>query len=76
MTGMPVAAPRAGINAAEPGAPRRRGLATHGSATPWLFLAPYLVLFTVFVLIPAVYGLWISLHNWDPFLDVKPWEGL
>ena len=33
--------------------------------TPWLFMAPYLVLFSLFVLIPAVYGLWMSLHNWD-----------
>jgi multiple sugar transport system permease protein len=44
--------------------------------TPWLFMAPYLVLFTLFVLIPAVYGLWMSLHNWDQFLDEKPWLGL
>jgi multiple sugar transport system permease protein len=45
-------------------------------ATPWLFLAPYLVLFTTFVVIPVVYGLWISLHNWDQFLPDKPWVGL
>ena len=29
-------------------APRRGGTAKHGRATPWLFLAPYLVLFAVF----------------------------
>jgi multiple sugar transport system permease protein len=45
-------------------------------ATPWLFLAPYLVLFTAFVAVPVVYGLWISLHNWDQFLPDKPWVGL
>ncbi len=48
-------------------------------STPWLFLAPYLVLFTMFVAfvgIPVVYGLWISLHNWDQFLAEKPWVGL
>ncbi len=44
--------------------------------TPYLFLAPYLVLFTVFVLIPAVFGLWISLHNWDYLLPEQPWVGL
>jgi multiple sugar transport system permease protein len=44
--------------------------------TPWLFLAPYLVLFAVFVAIPVVYGLWMSLHNWDQFLPDKPWAGL
>jgi multiple sugar transport system permease protein len=45
-------------------------------STPWLFLAPYLVLFCAFVLIPVVYGLWMSLHNWDQFLPDKPWVGL
>jgi multiple sugar transport system permease protein len=45
-------------------------------STPWLFLAPYLVLFLAFVLIPVVYGLWMSLHNWDQFLPDKPWVGL
>jgi multiple sugar transport system permease protein len=47
-----------------------------GGMTPWLFMAPYLLLFTVFVAIPAIYGLWISLHNWDQFLADKPWVGL
>ena len=47
-----------------------------GRLTPWLFMAPYLILFGVFVVIPAVYGLWISLHNWDQFLPDKPWVGL
>src|SRR5215212_8461289 len=46
------------------------------SWTPYVFLAPYLVLFTVFVLIPAVFGLWISLHNWDYLLAKQPWVGL
>lgn len=28
--------------------------------TPYLFLLPYLLLFGGFVLLPAVYGVWIS----------------
>jgi multiple sugar transport system permease protein len=48
----------------------------HGRATPYLFLAPYLVLFTVFVLGPAVFGLWMSLHDWDFQLPGKPFVGL
>jgi len=44
--------------------------------TPWLFMLPYLILFGAFVAIPAIYGLWISLHNWDQFLPEKPWVGL
>ena len=43
---------------------------------PWAFLAPYLVLFVGFVIAPAVYGLWISLHDYDYTLPGKPWVGL
>src|SRR3954469_2431471 len=42
----------------------------------WLFCAPYLVLFTVFVVFPAVWGLWISLHRYDFTLPNKPFIGL
>jgi multiple sugar transport system permease protein len=44
--------------------------------TPYLFLAPYFVLFFTFVLLPAVYGFWISLHDWDYLLPGKPFVGL
>ena len=46
------------------------------SRTAYLFLAPFLVLFAVFVLAPAVYGLWISLHTWNPLLPNQPFVGL
>jgi multiple sugar transport system permease protein len=44
--------------------------------TPYLFMAPYLVLFLIFVVAPVVYGFWISLHNYDYLLPGKPWVGL
>ncbi|MDP9476214.1 MAG: sugar ABC transporter permease [Actinomycetota bacterium] len=44
--------------------------------TPFVFLAPYLLLFLVFIVIPAVFGIWISLHSWDYLLPGKPWVGL
>jgi multiple sugar transport system permease protein len=47
-----------------------------GPLTPYLFMAPYLVLFFLFVAAPAVYGVWISLHDWDYLLPGKPWVGL
>jgi multiple sugar transport system permease protein len=47
-----------------------------GAATPYLFLLPYFVVFGTFVLAPAVYGLWISLHDWDYLLPGKPFVGL
>jgi multiple sugar transport system permease protein len=44
--------------------------------TPYLFMAPYLLLFFIFALAPVVYGIWISLHAWDYLLPGKPWVGL
>lgn len=41
----------------------------------YLFLAPFLVLFCVFVLAPAAYGLWISLHTWNPLMPLQPFVG-
>src|ERR687889_1703789 len=43
--------------------------------TPYLFMAPYLVLFGIFIVFPVFYGIWISLHNWDYLLPGKPWVG-
>jgi multiple sugar transport system permease protein len=45
-------------------------------ATPYLFLAPCAVVFLGFVLIPAIYGIWISLHDYDFTLPHQPWVGL
>ncbi|WP_247828067.1 carbohydrate ABC transporter permease [Arthrobacter antioxidans] len=64
------------------GAPRpsgtssSRGIRKQAAATPWLFLAPYLVLFIAFVLVPIVFGAWISLHTWDYTRPLKPFVGL
>ncbi|MGI8414653.1 MAG: carbohydrate ABC transporter permease [Nakamurella sp.] len=44
--------------------------------TPYLFLAPYLVLFVGFVVIPAIYGIWLSLPDYDYLLPKHPWSGL
>ena len=45
-------------------------------ATPYLFMAPYLIFFGIFILLPALYGIWISLHDYDYLLPHKPWTGL
>ena len=63
--------------AKKPSASDLRFGGVHGSrATPYLFVLPYLVLFVTFVAVPAVFGLWISLHDWDFLLDSKPFVGL
>lgn len=59
------------------GGSRRRRSRIHGRVwTPYLFLAPYLMLFGAFVVWPAFYGVWMSLHDWDFVLADKPWTGL
>jgi len=54
----------------------RRKIRTSGRATPYLFLLPYAILFIGFIAIPAVYGIWISLHDYDYLLPHQPWVGL
>ncbi|WP_438022758.1 carbohydrate ABC transporter permease [Sorangium sp. So ce233] len=66
-----------GAPRAAPGVGRlRRDVARPGRWAPYLFLAPYLALFGLFVVVPIVLGVWLSLHDWDPFLPTKPWVGL
>ncbi|MGN6612450.1 MAG: carbohydrate ABC transporter permease [Angustibacter sp.] len=55
---------------------RRRRSTTNQTGAAWLFMTPYLVLFGVFVIAPIVYGVWISLHDYDYTLPGKPWVGL
>nr|MBA3350052.1 sugar ABC transporter permease [Actinomycetota bacterium] len=52
------------------------GASHAGGLTPYLFMAPYLILFGIFVMAPLVSALWISLHNWDYLLPGKPFTGL
>jgi len=70
----PSLAPAAG--AVRAGARPRGSNRRIGRATPYLFLAPYLILFTVFGLVPVLYGVWISLHEWDYLLPLKPFVGM
>src|ERR1044072_4748598 len=63
-------------NSAEETLEREARVPRSGKATPYLFLAPYLILFSVFVLAPALFGIWVSLHDWDYMLEGKPFVGL
>jgi multiple sugar transport system permease protein len=62
----------ASADPAPAGPARRRG----PGVTPYLYLLPYVALFVTFTLVPAGYGLWISLHEWDYLLPGKPFVGL
>ena len=41
---------------------------------PWLFLAPGILMFAVYVLIPIVQSLWLSFYDWDG-LGARTWLG-
>ena len=43
--------------------------------TGWLFALPHLILFTVFLLVPVVYGFYISLHRWHILTKIQPFVG-
>ncbi len=60
-----------------PGVPKRRrgGGIKDNPLTAYLFLAPFLVLFLAFVAGPALFGIWVSLHDWDFLLPNKPFVG-
>ncbi len=56
--------------------PRPRSKKLKFDIVPWLFLAPYLILFIYFIIYPIVLGAWISLHAWDFTLPNRPFVGL
>jgi len=41
-----------------------------------LFALPHLILFTVFLLAPTLFGFWISLHRWHVLAKTHPFVGL
>jgi len=53
-----------------------RRLRLYHPLTPYALCAPYLVLLITFVLGPGLFGIWISLHDWDFMLPSKPFVGL
>jgi multiple sugar transport system permease protein len=42
---------------------------------PWLFLAPGIAMFLVYVIIPIFQSLWVSFYDWDGLSDAK-WIGV
>jgi len=42
---------------------------------PWLFLAPGILMFMVYVILPIFQSIWISFHEWDG-LGPSTWVGL
>ncbi len=65
-----------GAPAADRKVKARAGSGRRDDLAAWLFLAPYLALFLVFVIAPILLGFWISLHSWNFTLPTKPFVGL
>ncbi len=43
--------------------------------TPWLFLAPAILFFAVYVIIPIFQSIWISFYDWDGLGEAR-WVGM
>ncbi|TDM05250.1 sugar ABC transporter permease [Macrococcus lamae] len=41
-----------------------------------MFVLPYLIVFVLFLIFPLIYGLWISLHNWNLISEDHQFNGL
>jgi len=42
---------------------------TWSKLTPYLFIAPHFIFFTIFLVLPTLHGLYISFHSWNFFSD-------
>ncbi|GAA4226095.1 sugar ABC transporter permease [Streptosporangium album] len=59
---------------------RRQTGETRDNVAGWLFVAPAVVILTLFLLLPILMALWVSLTGWNgqgsPFRDTVPFVGL
>lgn len=64
--------------ATNPAATKRSIFALNESnpLVPYLYLVPHAILFFVFFVYPIGYGVWVSMHRWDPLNTISPYVGL
>ncbi len=43
---------------------------------PYLLLLPHALLFLAFIVFPIAFGVWVSVHRFDPVADQQPFVGL
>ncbi|MDG5471173.1 sugar ABC transporter permease [Jeotgalibacillus sp. ET6] len=43
--------------------------------TSFLFVLPYLIMFTLFLVVPLIYGVYISFHDWNLLSPIHPFVG-
>lgn len=59
-------------------APRRKWKWRQRDIAPYLFIAPFFLLFLVFGVFPLGFSVWLSLHQWEPAagMSAMRWVGL
>ena len=65
----------AGIVAEQARADPPRRWRRRGTVAPWLFLAPAMIMFAIYVIAPIFQSIWISFYEWDG-LGEATWVGL
>ena len=75
---VPLRAPPQPHKAPKPGKPRWLTPRRARQIAPYLFIAPFFVLFAVFGLFPLLFSIWLSLHQWEAAagLGAMHWVGL
>jgi cellobiose transport system permease protein len=63
-------------SAARPRRPRSWPSRFDMKASPYLYIAPFFVLFGVFGAFPLLYTAWVSLHDWDLIAEEHPFVGM
>lgn len=53
----------------------KRSLNDNHPLVPYLFLLPHAIFFLVFIVYPIFFGVYISVHRWDPLSDSQPFVG-
>lgn len=48
---------------------------TKGKILPFAFIGPHLIIFTIFILLPTIFGVYISFTQWD-MIGIPKWVGL
>lgn len=54
----------------------RNPIAAEDAVAGWVFIAPAMVIVSVFVFWPIVQVFWVSLHEWSVIEPARPWRGL
>jgi multiple sugar transport system permease protein len=53
---------------------KRRGISIH--LVPWIFMAPAVIVFAIYVVIPIFQSFWLSLFDWDGLSPTKKFIGI